>query len=410
MRRIDMEVKGEVFMEQDEWRPHLKESIYMNDIFLNKEGKGNWVVGEFESDTQFTLPSYQKEAFDNVCSLLDGNHTIAEIVNETGIHNKEIQSILQVLKSKGMLREKYIGTKTRFSEVDNLSVKLLNYQFKNQLNSIKNQKIAVLLVKGIHLILLFSILAFIVLNIHNDFAVFSNAKLQDWLSFGKSEANQWTGYLLINLGMVLMFIFHELGHVIAGIKAGIQPEKFSFVLYLGFMPMFYVKNKNIYSLKKKNFLKVLLAGCYINIILCIIFLDFYIFTGSEICKTLAMSNLRIFFINLWPLSLSDGYFIFSVLFRHPNLRYKFHHFMAKPNIIKKYSRMEILYTLLSMLILVLTMSFEITWFVGLFPISDQMRVMVVFVILCVYITVLHFLNKRKFIVRSNGSAIIGMHS
>ncbi|BCJ93195.1 hypothetical protein acsn021_07640 [Anaerocolumna cellulosilytica] len=403
-------MSGEVILEQDEWKPHLKESVYTNDIYLNKEGKGNWVVGEYECDTQFTLPAYQKEAFDNVCTLLDGKHTIVEIADSTGIHSKEILSILQVLKSKGMLREKYSGTQTRFSEVDNLSIKLINYQFKNHLNSIKNRKIAAVLVKGMHIILLLSILVFVYLNIRNNFAAFNNTTLERWLSFGKSESNQWTGYLLINLGMVLMFVFHELGHVISGVHAGIQPEKFSFVLYLGFIPMFYVKNKNIYSLKKKDFLKVLLAGCYVNIILCIIFLDFYLFTGSEICKTLAMSNLRIFFINLWPLSLSDGYFIFSVLFRHPNLRYKFHYFIAKPKIIKKYNRMEVLYTFLSMFILVLTMSFEVTWFIGLFNISEQLKVVIVSAILCTYIIVLHFLNKRKFEINPYGSATVGVQS
>lgn len=93
---------------------------------------------------------------------------------------------------------------------------------------------------------------FFTLNIRDGFSVFRNTSIESWLSYGDGVSNNKLGYLLINFGMVFMFMLHEMGHILAGIRFGIQPQNLSFVLYFGLFPMFYVKNKNIYSLRRKE--------------------------------------------------------------------------------------------------------------------------------------------------------------
>lgn len=56
------------------------------------------------------------------------------------------------------------------------------------------------------------------LNIQGDFNLLDNISFEKVLSIGNSKSKVLVGYLLVNVGMVLMFFFHELGHVLLGLK------------------------------------------------------------------------------------------------------------------------------------------------------------------------------------------------
>ncbi len=376
-------------------KPKLKGSVYTNDIFINKKGEGYWVIGNLEQDTQFMLPAHQKGSFERVSALLDGNHTIADISRKAGIRESEIENIVRILRGKGLIEEDD-SAPVRFNEVDNFSIKLINYNFRDIKDRKKSQRTAKILSNILVIAFALAVVLFFILNVNNGFSIFRKTSINHWLNYGNGSSNSWLGYLLINGGMILMFVFHEIGHVVAGIRCGVQPQNFSLVLYFGIIPMFYVKNKNIYSLKKQYILKVLFAGVFVNLLLCFVFLNLFLVTEYELYKILALSNLRIFLINLCPLSLSDGYFIFTVILRHPNLRYKLHQFWSKPSSIFKYNLIEVVYSLLSTLIMMGTMGIEIIWLLSLFPISSGLRNVLVILVLFLYYVGLHLLEKRKF--------------
>lgn len=376
--------------------PQLKDSVYMSDVLIDKKGEGYWIIGEMRKDTQFILPDYQKDVFDKICNLMDGEHTITEIAWEVGIPESEVEKIMGMLIGKGMIHGYEDAEIKRFNEVDNFSIKLINYYFKDIKDKEKSKSIGKIISKVGLCIFIVSLIMFFVLNIENGFSAFNNFELEEWLSYGNDNASDWLGYLLINFGMVFMFIFHELGHVVVGIRYGLQPRNVSFVLHFGFMPMFYVKNKNIYSLKRNQSIAVLSAGFYMNLILAFILFNIFLVTDNELFRILSLSNIRIILYNIWPFSMSDGYFILTILFRYPNLRYKFHQFLSKPAILMKYTSLEVVYSLVSLILLVVSMAIEIIWILSLLSLSSNLRNILLVLIIFVYFIALHFLEKRKF--------------
>ncbi len=377
------------------WKPKIKDTVYFNDIFLDAQGKGKWIIGETEKDTHFLLSASQKEFFCEVCELFDGVKTIEEIASSLNVSNNKILAVAKLLYENGMLLEELNTQRTvKFNEVERYSVPLVKYVFSNLKNPEKTRQIANIIWLFINIFWVLNFLLFVGLNIQSGFQLFSGVSFANLFAVGKSESNMFLGYLAVNIGMVIMFVFHELGHVLLGLKNGIQPDKFSFVLFLGFIPMFYVKNKNIYTLNKKNACSVLLAGVFINLILAFFCINIYGLWGNDLFKVLALSNMRIILINLWPLSLSDGYYIFSLLSKNPNMRMKLHYFISNPKIIFEYSKIEQIYVILAFCVMVFSIGMEIFVILSMFDMRQEYKTFVAYLFIAAYVIFLHVLEKK----------------
>lgn len=372
-------------------KPTIKNTVYTNDLFVKKSDKGSkWIIGDLDLDTHFLLPLEQKSLFDKICTHLNGEFTVSEISSKLKISESSVNQILSVLQSKGMLLGEDENI-SRFNEVDNLSFHVITHYFKKISENTK--KIANIISK---ILLLIFIVNLLILILNFTFFYFGlNTHVLNWSILGESDMNNWLDYLIINVGMILMFFFHELGHVLQGINQNIQPEKFSFVLYLGVIPMFYIKNKNIYSLKRNAIIMILFAGIAMNLLLGLICINIFFFTGDNIFKLMALSNFRIILVNLFPLSLSDGYFIFSILTKRPNLRFKLHSFIANPTIIKTYTTYESFYVFITYFILIITMIVEIMWLLSLVHINGMLKITLAIWGMIVYLFVIHLVNKKK---------------
>lgn len=378
------------------WQPKIKSTVYSNDLLLDKEGKGPWVIGDSSVDTQFTIPAYQKFFFDNVCQHLNGKNTIEDIAKLLETETKKILSIVKVLYYKGMLTESNESNIERLSEVDRYAIPIIKYNFKGIKNTLITQRIAQFMVW-------FSHIACIALALSIIFLLRNHTGHEAWmdlLSYGDDESGYFKGYILSNVGMIFMFFLHELGHVVLGLKHKIQPAKFSFVLFLGFLPMFYIKNKNMYSLKKKQMIGVLLAGVYMNMFLALLYANLYLIFDHDFFKLMVVSNIRIILINVWPLALTDGYFILSVISKKVNLRYKLHCAIAEPKRMLKYTLIEKLFALAAFSILIFTMGVELLWIISLFQLDSQTSMMILGVLLLIYLCVLNMIEKR--VIRKEG--------
>lgn len=377
--------------------PKLKDSIYLNDIFTNKNGDGYWVIGNKESDFQVMIDAKHVPFFKKLMNRLNGKNDIDHLVeNKTG-STAEVKEGLQLLGKYGFIE----GTESEksYNEAESLSIKLYKKHFGEikEYKRVKYQNICKKIILASKIIFGISAITFFVLLALNFSRLILGTSLSYWFSYSSGGTNHvFLGYLLANLGMVVMFGIHELFHVIVGIEKGIQPAYFSFILFLGFIPMFYIKNKNIYSLQKKDILKVLLAGVYSNLILFFIFMNLFIVFDIEFLKILALANLRMGFVNLIPLSLTDGYFIYTLIFNRPNLRMKLHKFLGNPKVIKDYSKREVFYVFLFISTILFMLSMELIWISGDIKVNSIVKILFIVLFNITYLVVLHFLDKKRF--------------
>lgn len=378
------------------WKPVLKKTIYFNDLYLDVYGKGKWIIGDADTDIQFMISASQQEFFSKVFNMLDGKHSLEEIASIYNVDCRKVLSVVKILYEKAMLADKTPpNSKKSFNEVDRYSIPIIKYKFKKVKNKEKVQSIAKSIYHLLNIIVIMNIVLFLFLNIQGDFNLLDNISFEKVLSIGNSKSKVLVGYLLVNVGMVLMFFFHELGHVLLGLKNGIQPDRFSFVLFLGFIPMFYVKNKNIYTLDRKGVGSVLLAGVYMNLLLTFACLNSYIIFENDFFKIMALSNIRIIIVNMWPLNLSDGYYIFSLLKKNPNMRMKMHYAIAEPKILFSLDSGERNYIIISVLVMVFMISIEFAGIISVLKVDKNYSNMVVLLFIASYMIFLHLLEKKS---------------
>lgn len=377
--------------------PKIKKSVYMNDVFINNKGKGYYVIGNKENDSQLLVSVKDVSFFEKLMINLDGKNDIDRLVSQgIGTYNQVCKAI-DLFRSHGLIE----GTESKksYNEAESLSIKLIKKTFNevDGLTQKKQQDICSKVIKVSKVILAISIICFFYLITVNFSEIFGENSISYWLSYKSGDINSvFLGYLFINFSMVLMFLIHETFHVITGIEKGIRPAYFSFILFLGFMPMFYIKNRNIYTLEKKDIIKVLLAGVYSNLILFFILIDLFFVFKIEFIKILAMANLRMIFVNLIPISLTDGYFIYTLIFNRPNLRMKFHKFLADPRRLKEYKKSDLIFICVFLASILLTINFELMWIISDISWGVMYKVSLVIAINIIYILTLHYMDKKKF--------------
>lgn len=135
-------------------------------------------------------------------------------------------------------------------------------------------------------------------------------------------------YLLSYLLMFPMFILHEMSHVTMASKYGLVENQFCIALYLGFIPMYYIRMRGIYTVSTGKRIAIMLAGPLVNIFVGLIFYMIFRYSGSGIMLSFAQSNIRIGMVNIIPLSLTDGYYLLCSILGQINLRKKYYLFIG----------------------------------------------------------------------------------
>jgi len=120
--------------------------------------------------------------------------------------------------------------------------------------------------------------------------------------------------------LLLVLIFHELGHSLSSKKYNIDVKEIGFGLYY-ILPVFYVNLNEVWKLDKKKRILINLSGMFFQLIAGLfIFLLCQIFKNQEkIFMSLFMVNFIIIVLNLNPFLKFDGYWIVSDLLNENNL-------------------------------------------------------------------------------------------
>lgn len=174
------------------------------------------------------------------------------------------------------------------------------------------------------------------------------------------------GFVVTSLMMAPSLFMHEISHFAAAISSSLDPSKVSMNLYLGIIPIWYVKIPGIYTIKLHKRIMVLIAGVFTNFVIAsaALIVTFY-FKGSFGNDFLLKMGTANFFAALFsfnPFTLSDGYFIFTTLLKKPNLRFNVLNKIMKPSL--KTNRLnfyDVIYILAGIIILACSLFSTFWW-------------------------------------------------
>lgn len=308
----------------------LRDNCYFNPVYVKNE-KGAYIFGCKENDAILLIKSSKKHAFYEFCKYLNGENSIKNIVNLGIVDEASAEKIIKLLKNRGFL-EGY-DKRVSFNEAELFSIPIFKWNISITKEWVRNG-ISVLLriYFAVVTFLIFCIIAFYIKE------PITSEELQSQLGFWiMGTAKQNIGYFLVIQGLTLfMYLAHEFFHLFFGLSSGLSSFSLRFSLYMGFIPITYVKHNNLYSVERKKLMQIIMAGIFGNISLAIIFFYLYLLCDKSIFLLMTLSNIKIIFTNIMPSSLSDGYFFLSILFRKPNTRMNMYRVLENP---KKFSEL-----------------------------------------------------------------------
>jgi len=118
---------------------------------------------------------------------------------------------------------------------------------------------------------------------------------------------------------VMSSFLHETGHAAACKYSGIRHGGIGFGLYINF-PVLYTDVTRVWTLPRKERMRVNIAGVYFQCILLVFLLAAYLFTKDDIIRYMILTVNLGFLLTLNPFFKFDGYWIASDLIGVPNLR------------------------------------------------------------------------------------------
>ena len=153
-------------------------------------------------------------------------------------------------------------------------------------------------------------------------------ELQSPLNEFNSCYTSFSASLLTYILLIIIILFHEIGHASSAMAFGKKPHHIGFGFYSVF-PVFYAEVTTIWTLSKSKRLIINLAGIYFQaligtvLIVMVKIIDQNHFPFLyELLFNLVVCNVLLIFVNLIPFFKFDGYWCYSDYFNLPNLSYQ----------------------------------------------------------------------------------------
>lgn len=126
------------------------------------------------------------------------------------------------------------------------------------------------------------------------------------------------------MGAWVSLLLHELSHAAAAVREGIDPASINVALFLGLIPVVYVRIPAIYTVAPRARARIWSAGMHCNGAIAAVLGAAWILlppgTLAGFAGGIALLNLVMIKVNLLPFYKTDGYFLAGLLFREPNLQ------------------------------------------------------------------------------------------
>lgn len=266
-----------------------------------------------EKDNKFIqIPLNKFDYVKKIISLMDGTRTLVQIqekmYQETG-KKTDVSMLFEILKKNGFIIEDRASMEK--NEIDMMTKEVFGIRPKSGTKKIYDvcnniRKVVI----ALYLLLFLLSLGVMMFNLSS---IYNN-------SYSLNNVNKF-GICMI--AMYLSLGLHELSHVMVALAYQKDILSISLNLYIGFLPMIYVRIKGINSLEVGKRLQVILSGIITNLILAVLFIALSTFQfgqGKEILWIIGMCNLYAGLLNFIPFTLTDGYFALSILLNRYDMR------------------------------------------------------------------------------------------
>jgi putative peptide zinc metalloprotease protein len=300
-------------------RPRLRADVEVWPLFEGGAGReATFIVGSREVNRFLTVPQGKLALVRQVLARLDGTRTVSEI--EQGLAAAEgkrvdVAQLCRFLEENGLLAGAPASS-IRKRHVERFSLKLFRLPVEGLFAALERLGLGWL-----------TWLAWASVPI---VALGGAVAFRDGLMSALFDRHVRSGMLPSGLGLsvaLVLFSFacHELAHGVVALRYGVRPRQFEASLYLGFIPLFFLRIPGLYTLRRTERLKVWSAGIAWNVLFasaCVLALQAAAIPSRARPAVLlaALANYSLALFNLVPFLPTDGYFLLSTALRRHNVR------------------------------------------------------------------------------------------
>ncbi len=351
-------------------RPLIGKNVVIKK-FLSRKKRGDlWLIGDKDVDKYVIIPESKVDIVTIILQYFDGTYTLKEVKDLMLTHhhvNVDVNGLYQKLLKAGLIANTPQYGRS-FSEADLLKniITINPSKLLWPLEKIINKYWRAWKLVTITSVLV-SVLGWIWLLVmtsrNQHFRYVSMSYI-----FGFQDSF-FLGFVLAQAFTLLSSLLHELGHYIMARHLNLESKGISFSFYGSMLPMLKVDARHVYLLEESRRMHFWLSGIYVNLLLASLSFNMILLANLTnmnanflvaLLWKIVLVNLFLVIINLIPFLPSDGYFVFSTLLKHPNLRTK----MIKTLLTRKIQDLSLVfwvYSLISMVFLTLGLIFYVNW-------------------------------------------------
>jgi putative peptide zinc metalloprotease protein len=298
--------------------PRLRGDVTSWPFFHDRDlEKRIYIIGSREVDRYISVPAAKLPVVMKVLEMLDGQHSLESI--ESYFYEKQrkkvdVTTLYRRLYENGLIAMPAPAA-IKKGDIERMSFQLCTLSVERGFLAISKLN---------RLIFPWGVIAMLLVIVAGTALALTHLRMLAAPIRSAVHGSLGAPALLYPVLMLLSFLLHEMAHGIAGTHYGIVARRFEAALYLGFIPIIYLRIPGIYTLKPAERIKVWCAGVFWNLTLASICVGLMVWSASpvwhETWLMIAMANYFIAVTNLFPFLPTDGYFILSTLFKTHNIR------------------------------------------------------------------------------------------
>jgi putative peptide zinc metalloprotease protein len=301
-------------------QPRLRDDVQRWLLFEHsRNGEAIYIYGSREMDRYVTVPGSKLNIVAAALSFFDGRHSIVwieEHLRNTESRSIDVSRLYQQFSQNGLIADPP-PPQLRKGDISRMSIPLFSIDVRKLFAALS--RVDRLLFPWAMLVSFVAALTGLIISVtqHRLLALSLTTRLIDLIS-GPNLAG-WLTLLLVSV------VLHEMAHGVVACHYGVVPRRFEAGLYLGFIPMIFLRVGGLCTIDPPKRIKVWVAGIYWNFLFASFLLILW-YTGllaesyRHTAVKLAAVNVSIAVVNLFPFLPTDGYFILSTALRTFNIR------------------------------------------------------------------------------------------
>jgi Zn-dependent protease len=278
-----------------------------------------YILGSPQVDRFIVIPATAITIINAALLLFDGNHSIENItciIQQRHARNVDIARLYERLSVNGLIarpRPKHVER----GDIESMSLTLLNIDIQPCFRMIA--------CRAKSLVPVLAILSAVLILAGLFVQCFDATYARDALRLMSRSGGIKTDILLYYSFLFCSFFFHELAHGLAATYFGLLPRRLCLGLYLGYLPMIYLRIGGTYTLLEWQRIVVWFAGVWWNFTFasaCALLLRVVSFPrgAAHVMFVAIVANYWLGIVNLFPFLPTDGYFILATLTKSVNIR------------------------------------------------------------------------------------------